>query len=198
MKVKICGIRNIKDALFSIESGADALGFVFYKKSPRYISPEHAQKIINKLPPFICNVGLFVNESANEINKILKYSKINTAQIHFNIEKIELEKIKYRTLPVVRAKNIEDIKKNYIDEFRLIDSYSKSYGGVGKKLSLELFDNIDCSKIILAGGLSIHNIYEVKKYNFYGVDVSSGVEGNIKGEKDLIKILKFIKIAKEI
>lgn len=198
MKVKICGIRNIKDALFSIKSGADALGFVFYKKSPRYITPEDVKNIVKKLPPFIHTVALLVENSADEINQILEFSKINIAQLHFNIKNSELEKIKHKVLPVIRAKNIQDIKKKYINDYRLIDSYSEKYGGVGKRLNLELFNNIDCSKIILAGGLTIQNINEVKKYNFYGVDISSGVEGSEKGKKDYMKIAKFIELVRKL
>jgi phosphoribosylanthranilate isomerase len=86
MRVKICGITNLEDALYAIDSGADALGFVFYDKSPRYITPIDANLIISKLPPFVEKVGLFVNHSAIEINSISDISKITLAQIHFEAD----------------------------------------------------------------------------------------------------------------
>ena len=194
LKVKICGITNYNDAIFAIEAGADALGFVFYKKSPRYITPSDAKKIIKRLPPFITIVGLFVNEGIDTINTISRYCNLSISQIHFNVDEESLDELAGRTLPVIRAKEPKDILQ-YSDRYRLVDVYSDSFGGSGKRLNLHWFDGIDCSKIILAGGLTPDNIKEVKKYNFYGVDVSSGVE-KIKGRKDYEKVIKFIKNAK--
>ena len=87
MRVKICGITNLSDALDAIKFGADALGFVFYKKSPRYISTEDEAKIISKLPPFVEKVGLFVNEDAQTINRMSKEAKTTLSQIHFEADK---------------------------------------------------------------------------------------------------------------
>ncbi|SFV57302.1 Phosphoribosylanthranilate isomerase [hydrothermal vent metagenome] len=196
MRVKICGITNLEDALYAISQKADALGFVFYPKSPRYISPENAKKIIQELPPFIDMVGLFVNETAENINKISQDTKITLAQIHFDMPSIELSKINTRTLKVIRANCKNDILK-YKDEYRLVDAFCETYGGSGKRLNLEWFDDIDCSKIILAGGLTPENLLEIKDYNFYGVDVSSATE-KIKGIKDPIKVKKFINNAKNL
>jgi len=196
MRVKICGITNLEDALYAISQKADALGFVFYPKSPRYISPENAKKIIQELPPFIDMVGLFVNETAENINKISQDTKITLAQIHFDMPSSELNKIKTRTLKVIRANCKNDILK-YKDEYRLVDAFCETYGGSGKRLNLEWFDDIDCSKIILAGGLTPENLLEIKDYNFYGVDVSSATE-KIKGIKDPIKVKKFINNAKNL
>ncbi len=196
MRVKICGITNLQDALQAIESGADALGFVFYRESPRYIKPSDAKKIIEKLPPFIGRVGLFVNEGIDTIDTISKYCDLTLCQIHFDVDAQALDMIASKTIPVIRAKEPKDILQ-YSNRYRLVDVYSTEYGGTGKRLNLEWFDGIDCSKIILAGGLTPENVEEVKRYNFYGVDVSSGVE-KIKGRKDYAKVTKFIKNAKSL
>ena len=196
MRVKICGITNFQDAIQAIDSGADALGFVFYQDSPRYISPANAKKIIEKLPPFIGRVGLFVNEGIDTIDTISKYCDLTLCQIHFEVDEEALDMIGSKTLPVIRAKSKEDILQ-YSDRYRLVDVYCEEYGGSGKRLNLEWFDGVDCSKIILAGGLTADNLEELKKYNFYGVDVSSGVE-RIRGKKDYQKVTKFIANAKSL
>ncbi|WP_281951457.1 phosphoribosylanthranilate isomerase [Nitrosophilus kaiyonis] len=196
MRVKICGITNLEDALIAIDAGADALGFVFYEKSPRFISPQKAKEIIKELPPFIERVGLFVNETKKNIEDIYKYTNISLAQLHFDIDKDFLESFEIKVLPVVRAKKKEDILK-FKNYYRLVDAYVEEFGGSGKRVALDWFKDVDCSKVILAGGLSPKNIEEVKKYGFYGVDVSSGVEA-YKGKKDPNKVKEFIKKAKSI
>jgi len=196
MRVKICGITNFQDAIQAIDAGADALGFVFYQDSPRYITPANAKKIIDKLPPFIGRVGLFVNEGIDTIDTISKYCDLTLSQIHFEVDAEALDMIGSKTLPVIRAKRKEDVLQ-YSDRYRLVDVYCEEYGGSGKRLNLEWFDGVDCSKIILAGGLTPDNLEELKKYNFYGVDVSSGVE-RIRGKKDYQKVTKFIANAKSL
>ena len=196
MRVKICGITNVKDALHAVECGADALGFVFYNKSPRYITPTAAKRIIDQLPPFVERVGLFVNEGVETIDTVCKYCDISRAQIHFDVDEESLDAIGLQTLPVVRAQCAEDIH-TFKDRYRLVDAYSEAYGGTGKRLNLEWFDGVDCSKIILAGGLTPDNVEEIKSYGFYAVDVSSGVEA-IKGKKDPLKVKEFINNAKRL
>ena len=196
MKIKICGITNIEDAICACESGADALGFVFYEKSPRYISPEKAAQIIAEMPPFVQSVGLFVNKNADEINKIAAISQIDLAQIHFEMTQDQLSKLKIKHLKVVRATQKSDIL-NFENEYKIIDAFVDNFGGEGKRLSLEWFENIDCSKIIIAGGLDEKNLAELAGFGFYGVDVSSGVEIS-KGIKSHEKIINFIKAANEI
>jgi len=195
VRVKICGITNYDDALYAAEAGADALGFVFYEKSPRFISYEETAKIIEKLPPFITKVGLFVQARKEEIEQGAKISKIDIAQIHFDVSDDFLNSIDFKTLKVVRAKSRNDILKSC--GFRLIDAYTKSYGGSGKRLNLEWFKGLDCSNIIIAGGLTPQNLHLLKNFNFYGVDVSSGVE-EYKGKKDYQKVKEFIKNAKSL
>lgn len=190
MKIKICGITNLEDAIDAAYAGADALGFVFYKLSPRYISPSDARKIIDALPPFIQAVGLFVNETSEFINQVAHESNIDLAQIISDDDSI-YEKLDIRYIKVVRAKSKEDILKNQ-DTFRLIDAFVEGFGGMGTRLNLEWFDDIDCSKIILAGGLNQENVKELKGYNFYSVDISSGVEIS-KGKKDKDMMQEFVR-----
>lgn len=194
MRVKICGITNIEDAFAAINAGADALGFVFYKASPRYISPANARSIIDQLPPFVEKVALFVNETETSIHNVCVRSGCTLAQIHFDVDDDFFHAIRFPALRVVRAQKREDILE-HSDQYRLVDAYCESYGGSGKRLNLEWFDGVDCSKIILAGGLSPDNIESVKAYGFYAVDVSSGVELS-HGRKDHQKVIHFITKAK--
>ncbi|MCF6244538.1 MAG: phosphoribosylanthranilate isomerase [Sulfurovum sp.] len=196
MKVKICGITNLEDALHAVACGADALGFVFYDKSPRYISPKDAKKIIEKLPPFVERVGLFVNVDTQHINSVCKNTGISRTQIHFEVDEAFLDEITVPTLVVIRAKEAQDVQK-FSKHYRLVDAYVESYGGEGKRLNLDFFDGVDCSKLILAGGLTAENLKEAKKYGFYALDVSSGVESS-KGKKDPMKVKQFISNAKSI
>lgn len=193
MRAKICGITSYKDAMLAIEAGADALGFVFYEPSPRYISPENAKNIIQKLPPFIEKVALFVNVSPQEVDDICNFTKSTLAQIHFEADDAFFNALTTPYLRVIRAQSKEDILKNS-DEYRLIDAYCEAYGGAGKRLNIEWFEGVDCSKIILAGGLDPTNVASLKSYGFFGVDVSSGVEAS-KGIKDEIKVKSFIQNA---
>ena len=195
-RVKICGITNLEDALYAIKKGADALGFIFYEKSPRYISPSEAKNIIDKLPPFIEKVGLFVNVDAQVINSYMQESRCSLAQIHFEAPKRLYEQLFVPYIKVIRAKSREDILM-YRDEYRLVDAYCDTYGGSGKRLNLEWFRDIDCSKIILVGGLDMNNVSSTIEYGFYGVDVSSGTEAST-GIKDKAKVSNFIKNAKYI
>lgn len=196
MKIKICGITNLTDALDAINAGADALGFVFYEKSPRYIKPSDAKEIVKKLPPFVNTVGLFVNENSKFINSVCNDANMQLAQIIDDENYTDFESLDYRYIEVVRAKSKEDILKN-IDDYILVDAFVESFGGAGKRVALEWFEDIDCSKIVLAGGLNENNLHELKGLDFYGVDVSSGVEAS-KGKKDKQKMINFVKAVNEI
>ena len=194
MRVKICGITSLDDAKMAIDAGADALGFVFYDKSPRYISPLKAREIIEKLPPFVEKVGLFVNEDATTINVLAKQSHITLAQIHFDAPQSLYDALELPYLRVIRATCKEDIIC-YANEYRLVDAYCEAYGGMGKRINLEWFKGVDCSRIILAGGLESSNVKDTHAFSFFGVDVSSGVE-KAKGVKDATKVTQFIDNAK--
>jgi len=194
MRVKICGITSYEDAMMAIKAGADALGFVFYPPSPRFITPQDARSIIKRLPPFIEKVGLFVNEDAEAINTMSKESSITLAQIHFEASKETLDALFLPYIQVTRAAIEEEISE--LDgQYRLVDAYCEAYGGMGKRLNLEWFKGKDNSHIILAGGLSSENVHETLEYGFYGVDVSSSVEAS-KGIKDPDKVKAFVSNAK--
>ena len=195
MRVKICGITTYEDAMMAIEAGADALGFVFYPPSPRFITPQDAKKIIKQLPPFVEKVGLFVNEDAAAINAMSKESSITLAQIHFEAPQETLDALTLPYIQVTRAAQEEDISA-LNGQYRLVDAYCEAYGGMGKRLNLEWFKGKDNSHIILAGGLSPENVHETLEYGFYGVDVSSSVEAT-KGVKDPDKVKSFVYNAKK-
>jgi len=194
LRVKICGITSIEDAQASIKAGADALGFVFYENSPRYISATDAKAIISQLPPFIEKVGLFVNADAPSINAIAKASGITLIQLHFDVTDELCMALELPYVKVVRTQSPDDIKKDE-NSYRLVDAYCEAYGGMGKRLNLDWFKDVDCSKIILAGGLDASNVKECLPYGFYALDVSSGVEAS-KGVKDSKKVSDFINAAK--
>ena len=196
MRVKICGITNLQDALNAINAGANALGFVFYANSPRYITPFKAKEIVEKLPPFVQTVGLFVNENEDFINEVCSESKMQLAQIIDDNEILNYELLKIKSIKVIRVKSQKDLK-NLNKDYYLLDAFVDGFGGEGKRVALEWFENIDCSKFILAGGLTSNNLKEINGYGFYGVDVSSGVEES-KGKKKKKKMIDFIKEANEI
>ena len=194
MRVKICGITNYEDAKLSCDLGADALGFVTYEKSPRFIHPEEIKKIIDKLPPFVVKAVLFVNVDSDYVNEVMAYTKADIAQIHFEADEEFYKNLDCKYIRVIRAKEKKDIEK-FNNKYRIIDAYVPEFGGSGRRIPLEWFENKDNSKIILAGGLRPENVFEVGHYGFYGVDVSSGVESN-PGKKDKHKLRKFIELAK--
>jgi len=193
MRTKICGITSYEDAMMAINAGTDALGFVFYEKSPRFLPPSQAKEIIQKLPPFVEKVALFVNDDAKTVNATCKKVGATLAQIHFDADRAFYDALEVAHLKVIRAQKKEDILK-YADEYRLVDAYCEAYGGAGKQINTEWFEGMDCSKIILAGGLTPDNIIPLKKYGFYAFDVSSSVEFT-HGKKDKEKVQKFIRNA---
>lgn len=195
MKIKICGITNIDDARTACSFGADALGFVFYPKSPRYITKERAREIIAMLPPFVVKVGVFAGTSADEVEEIYHASGLSLAQIH---DEMLLDAS--FTIPIIKAFRISSQKDLLIAQhagFCLVDSFVAGYGGEGKRLPLEWFRGIKCEEIILAGGISNENINEIASFGFYGVDVSSSIESK-KGYKDHVKMERLISNVKSL
>lgn len=196
MRVKICGITNLEDALNAVLAKASALGFVFYKDSARYIEAKKALEIIEKLPPFVQSVGLFVNESEDFINKVCKEAKIQVAQIIDDNKSLNYSKLEVKYIKVIRVKTREDLL-NLDDEYYLVDAFVDGFGGQGQKIALEYFEGLDCSKFILAGGLKKEDLKYLKNFNFFAFDVSSSVEIQ-KGKKDKQKMIDFVKEAYEL
>lgn len=194
MWVKICGITTLEDALCAIDAGADALGFVFYPKSSRAISVQNAKAIAAQLPLHVKKIGLFVDVTPEEVSLICKEALMDMAQIHCDVEERFFNALKVPYLRVVRAREPQDVMR-YQGLIRLVDAYVESFGGEGRRIDLSWFENADRDNIILAGGLSPENIEHIKTLDFYGVDVSSGVE-KAKGIKDHSKVQAFITKAK--
>ncbi|MFP4485843.1 MAG: phosphoribosylanthranilate isomerase [Campylobacterales bacterium] len=188
MRVKICGITTLEDAMACEKNRADAIGFILYKPSSRYIKPEAIREITKNLSPFISKVGVFVEEDSAFVDEVVEFCKLDVAQIYGKTT--NLGELKSNYIEVVQAKSKDDIQEHR--EFKLIDAHVKEYGGEGKRIPLEWFKNRDNSKTILAGGINETNIDEVRPYGFYGVDVSSGVEST-KGVKSKEMIERFLK-----
>ena len=198
LRVKICGITNLEDALLCESEGADALGFIFYKKSKRYIEPDLAKEIINYLSPFIMKVGVFVNESPDSINETALKLHLNAVQLHGEENPELVNKISFPVIKSFRIRQQPDsefdfsILNKYQDAYFLFDTFSNvEYGGTGKIFNWSLIPDELKSKIILAGGVSISNIEDiVKTVKPAAVDVSSSLEA-LPGKKDKIKVKEF-------
>jgi len=201
MRVKICGITNIEDAHAAVEYGADALGFVF-AKSPRQVTKGQARDIIEKLPPFVSPVGVFVDEKVDKIKEICDFCGIHTVQLHGNESPLYLNDLKgYKIIKAFRVKEEDDLKQlaNYKPHAFLLDSYVEgTMGGTGVPFKLEIARQAHkYGAIILSGGLTPENVREaIRVVKPYAVDVSSGVESS-PGKKDKLLAKRFIANAKE-
>jgi len=181
VRVKICGITNPEDALIAVEAGADALGFVFFRGSPRYISPDSAAAIIRLLPPFVQTVGLFVNEEAATVNEIADQCGLDLVQLHGKESPDYCADIHRRIIKAFRVKDLSslDDMSNYHVAACLLDAWSPAaHGGTGTTFNWEIAARAAAShRIILAGGLTPDNVAgAVATVRPYAVDVSSGVE----------------------
>jgi phosphoribosylanthranilate isomerase len=200
VKVKICGITTLEDALHAGRAGADALGFVFYEASPRFISPAQAASIITALPPFIQSVGLFVNSEVEYVNATADFCRLDIVQLHGDEPPDYCEMIRRRVIKAFRIRDINSLDpiKNYMVAGILLDAFSpKAYGGTGLSFNWEIARRAkDFGPVILAGGLTPDNIREaVETVAPYAVDVSSGVE-TAPGKKDPEKVSEFIRRAR--
>ena len=168
-KVKICGITNLEDALLSAKFGADALGFNFYEKSPRYIAPEKAREITTELPTHVLKVGVFVNESLNKIIEIVAITNLDAIQLHGEETPEFVRELKTKTnLQIIKAFRVspefkpEDVLQYEVDAI-LLDAYSQhEHGGTGGTFDWKVARKVQeiFPKMYLAGGLSAENIRE--------------------------------------
>ena len=201
VKVKICGITNIRDALLAIDCGADALGFVF-APSPRQVTPEQVENIVNQLPSSICKIGVFVDSELEKVNDIKSRCRLDMVQLHGS-ESTEYCKA---LLPnviksfQVRDETILKLLPDYEVKAYLLDSYhAKLKGGTGHTFNWTIAQKAkEYGMIILSGGLNPYNIRQaIDTVQPFAVDVSSGVEA-APGKKDPDKLRNFITAAKQV
>ena len=200
VKVKICGMTNLKDVKVAVDGGVDAVGFIFYKKSPRSVTMQAVRKIVLELPPFVDSVGVFVNETAEQINKIADRCNLDRVQLHGNESPTFCKKIRRRVIKAIRVKDIQSLKKlsDYPVSSFLLDTFSEDqYGGTGKVFDWNLaYPAKRYGPIILAGGLTPNNVRQaIQRILPYWVDVCSGVESQpgIKYHKKMQIFLKNVK-----
>jgi phosphoribosylanthranilate isomerase len=206
IKVKVCGITNGEDALAAVESGADALGFIFYEKSPRYVVPAIAGQIIAELPPLVMSVGVFVNEGLATVRSIMDACHLGMAQLHGDENASYCHELSRPVIKALRLKNRESLLA--LAEYQgrgsvrgfVLDTFSElAYGGTGQVTDWTLAAEVAKSTpILLAGGLTPDNVTEaIRVVRPYGVDVSSGVE-SAPGKKDRAKLRAFLEAVRVV
>jgi phosphoribosylanthranilate isomerase len=188
VKVKICGITNLEDAVAAVDMGADLLGFNFYPKSKRYITPDNAVSIIEKLPTFVDVAGVFVNATAEHIKDVTEQCFLNWIQLHGDEKPDFCDSIfcpGARTIKAIRVKSSEDTERveQYFTDAVLLDAYdSQSYGGTGKSFDWDMLGHIH-KRVFLAGGIDPQNAARAVEVGVYGIDICSGIE-KAPGKKD--------------
>ena len=205
-KVKICGITSAEDAAVAVEAGADALGFVFYRKSPRYIEPLVAKQIIMGLPPLVTAVGVFVDEEQQVVRSLMDDCGLALAQLHGQESAVYCQELGRPVLKALRVKARSSLLA--LAEFQgragvrgfVLDAFSdQAYGGTGQVIDWELAAEVArAAHILLAGGLTPDNVATaIQSVQPYGVDVSSGVERE-PGRKDHEKVRAFIRAVRVV
>ncbi len=205
-KVKICGITSAEDAAVAVEAGADALGFVFYRKSPRYIEPLVAKQIIMGLPPLVTAVGVFVDEEQQVVRSLMDDCGLALAQLHGHESAVYCQELGRPVLKALRVKDRSSLLA--LAEFQgragvrgfVLDAFSdQAYGGTGQVIDWELAAEVArAAHILLAGGLTPDNVATaIQSVQPYGVDVSSGVERE-PGKKDHEKVRAFIRAVRVV
>jgi phosphoribosylanthranilate isomerase len=194
VKIKICGITNLEDAKAAMDFGADLLGFNFYPKSPRYVAPEQAARIIAKLPGFTNVVGVFVNTSHEQIQQAIEKCQLDWVQLHGDEEPEfcrSLQCLHVKTIKAIRVKDRSDIERSesYFTDAVLLDAFHRNkYGGTGLSFDWNIVGHIG-KRVFLAGGINPDNAPAAIELGVYGIDVCSGVEAE-PGKKDHEKMKK--------
>lgn len=201
IKVKICGITNVDDAKAAARFGADAIGMIFYEKSPRFVSENKAKEIISHLPPLIVRVGVFVNPSRELVRQRIDSLNLDRVQFHGEESPAFCEEFGSRVIKAIQVKNMDSLSilKKYPANTFLLDTYHKDlYGGTGQTFDWRLAVKAkDYGRLILSGGLSPENISQaIRSVAPYGVDISSGVE-ETPGKKDHSKIKRLMEIIRQ-
>jgi phosphoribosylanthranilate isomerase len=204
VRVKICGITNSGDALLAAELGAHALGFIFYKKSPRSVTPDKARRIIGQLPPFVATVGVFVDEDAAAVREIASLAGLDWVQLHGRESPDYCCSLGRRVIKGFRVKGEEIYAQ--LTEYQgaaqafLLDAYKPGKpGGTGETFNWEIARQVKkCGPIILAGGLNPDNVAEaIRIAQPAAVDAASGVEA-APGKKDPEKLRAFFEAIKKV
>ena len=201
VRVKICGITRVEDALAAAAAGADAIGLVFYAKSPRAVDIEQARAILAALPPFVTSVGLFVDAERSELERILASVPLDLLQFHGDESVQQCEAFGRPYIKALRVKAGDDIAAQVARypsaQGILLDAYVEGVpGGTGEAFDWSLIPQALSKPLILAGGLRTDNVAEaVSRVRPYAVDVSGGVEAS-KGVKDVEKVGAFIRAAR--
>ena len=195
IKVKICGITNLNDAKAAVDMGADILGFNFYPPSPRFITPDEALEIINKLPTFVDIAAVFVNAEVEQIKGLTEQGFFNWIQLHGDETPGFCDSLQWfnvKTIKAIRVKNKDAVKavSSYYTDAVLLDAFDpKKYGGTGETFDWNIIRDIG-KRIFLAGGLNPDNVAQAMETGVYGIDTCSGVESE-PGKKDHKKMKKF-------
>ena len=204
IRIKMCGTTNLADALAAVEAGVDALGFIFYNKSPRAVDPKVARVIIEQLPPFVDTVGVFVDRYQEEVQEIVRFCSLNYAQLHGQESPDYCERLAHFTAPcqIIKALRVgEHLRETDIAPYNeyvkgfLLDTYEKGVqGGTGKNFDWSLIERLHLQRdFILAGGLDPDNVREaVEAVNPSILDVNSGVEIR-PGKKDHERLRAFVR-----
>ena len=203
-KVKICGITNSEDAKLAVDMGADVLGFIFYDKSPRNVSPEVVAKIVSELPIVVGVAGVFVNEEFEKVKEIVEKCNLNWVQLAGDETPEYCEQFKFinvRTVKTIHVRGVEDLERtnDYPTDAVLLDSYvDGKYGGTGKQFDWEMLKSVVAymdRRIFISGGVGPQNIREAYEMMLYGVDICSGVESE-PGRKDPEKLKELFEVIK--
>jgi phosphoribosylanthranilate isomerase len=206
-RIKICGLTRAADVRAAVDAGADALGFVFYPKSPRHVAPEAAGRLMAAVPPFITTVGLFVNATPEQVQQVVEQAPVTVLQFHGDetaeqchaaaagVNRPFLRAL--RVQPGMRAADLLEYEADYraaspLFSGLLLDAFVDGYGGGGKVFDWSLIPEELAPRVVLSGGLSAQNAADaIARVRPYAVDVSSGVEQD-KGIKDAARIRAFI------
>ncbi len=200
IRIKVCGITREEDARAAVEFGADALGFIFYPKSPRAIEPERAAEIIRALPPFVTSVGVFVDEPPEAVRRVVEIAGLNAVQLHGSEPPEAMAQYPGRVIKAFRVRGPETLAElpRYKVSALLLDTYKKGVmGGTGETFDWSLaVEAKQYGRIVLSGGLTPENVADaVRHVRPYAIDVSSGIETE-PGIKDHGRMKRLIQNAR--
>ena len=203
--IKICGITNVHDALAAVAAGADALGFNFYKPSPRYVTPQTAREIVAKLPVSVLTVGVFVNEESQSVRNIANEANVAALQLHGDESPEycrELGKDRYviKTFAVANDFDVQRIRLYRVEAIMLDTKHNSLRGGTGRVFDWSVAKEVNdfVPKLFLAGGLSPENIEEaVATVRPYAIDACSALEDE-PGRKNHERMRAFVEIARSV